>query len=214
MPQRWGASWLRFLHKSPDPQVFPTTRSWAASGDGTGNWALANGLLARSLAVSVRRSVDLQAEKHLLSDAPHFAFFPGSSESRGHKYRAGHLLAWSMACSGEPADAHFVCKSARCVSGCFVATCILRRAFKGSLASRLDIDVTAWNSILNACDKAEKWQHAVEVLHNDRCVADVFGCTAAISACEKSSQWKLTLKLLNAMPEANLEPDDACTFAV
>ena len=84
---------------------------------------------------------------------------------------------------------------------------------QGSLGWRVAPDTTTWNSVLNACDRSEKWQFAVEVLRNERCAADVIGCTAAISACGKGGQWKLTLDLLLEMSKARLKPDDACAFA-
>ena len=75
---------------------------------------------------------------------------------------------------------------------------------------RFDPDALAWNTVIDTCQKAEKWQLALEILDTGRDAVDVFGRTAAMSACDKGSQWMLSLALLSTMSKGGIDADDAC----
>ena len=62
------------------------------------------------------------------------------------------------------------------------------------------------NSVLDACEKAGRWQELSTLLSGLR--PDVISFTCGICACEKASQWTLALQLLQIST-----PDDVCRSA-
>ncbi|CAJ1460943.1 unnamed protein product, partial [Effrenium voratum] len=69
-------------------------------------------------------------------------------------------------------------------------------------------DSGAFNSAINACEKAGQWQAALWLLASMEAarLADEISYNAGISACSKGSQWETALALLATMPYVEIQP--------
>ena len=70
--------------------------------------------------------------------------------------------------------------------------------------------MTMLGAAISACDKAEKWQHALGLLQGvlaQRLVPDDITASAALSACANGSQWQLVLHFFEQLTTWNLTPD-------
>lgn len=85
-------------------------------------------------------------------------------------------------------------------SSSFVKTHTKRLCVRNSLI--------ALNSAITACEKCEKWQHALMLLNecwHFGVQADVVSFSAAISACSRCEQWERSLDLLHDMMEKKMQ---------
>lgn len=66
----------------------------------------------------------------------------------------------------------------------------------------------AVNAAISACEKCEKWQHAVALLtemSHFRVQPNVVSVSAAISACSRCEQWEKSLEILHDMMDKKLQ---------
>ncbi|CAE8632978.1 unnamed protein product, partial [Polarella glacialis] len=74
-------------------------------------------------------------------------------------------------------------------------------------ARQVEVNVFHCGAAISACDKAHKWQLALDLLQlmsDIRVAGDKMSCNAAISACAKAGRWQLALGLLSQLPEMNI----------
>ncbi|CAJ1440423.1 unnamed protein product, partial [Effrenium voratum] len=74
-------------------------------------------------------------------------------------------------------------------------------------SNQLQADVITGSSAMSACERASRWEAALQLPWAQRARKDVAVCNALISACEKAAQWPVAVHLLGA-----LQPD-AITFS-
>lgn len=68
--------------------------------------------------------------------------------------------------------------------------------------------LVAVNAAITACEKCEKWQHALLLLAEIwrfGVQANVISCSAAISACSKCEEWGKSMGLLQDMLQKELQ---------
>ena len=78
--------------------------------------------------------------------------------------------------------------------------------------ARLRPNTISCNSALSACSASGNWQIAVHVLSSSMSDAtahpDQISCNAALNACRGAGEWITALRLLERMPEMEVEPDE------
>ena len=77
-------------------------------------------------------------------------------------------------------------------------------------AQKLEADIISYTAAIGACEKSQKWQQALQLLHEALAralQANELTFTAAISACEKSASWQKALVLLVQVSEQGLQRD-------
>ncbi|CAE8596114.1 unnamed protein product [Polarella glacialis] len=83
--------------------------------------------------------------------------------------------------------------------------------------SRVEVNSFHCSAAISACEKAGKWQHALDLLSQMpqmRVSPTVMCYSAAISACEKGRKWQLALCTLGHMEESGIPPDSIIFNAV
>ena len=66
--------------------------------------------------------------------------------------------------------------------------------------------------MLNACDRGQKWQVALQVFEEmllESILPGLISYNSLVSACERSSAWPAALAVLQALEERHLEADAA-----
>ena len=79
---------------------------------------------------------------------------------------------------------------------------------KPSSQSQRNHSLVAVNAAITACEKCEKWQHALLLLAEIwrfGVQANVVSCSAAISACSKCEEWGKSMGLLQDMLQKELQ---------
>ncbi|CAE8645022.1 unnamed protein product [Polarella glacialis] len=83
--------------------------------------------------------------------------------------------------------------------------------------SRVEVNSFHCSAAISACEKAGKWQHALDLLSQMpqmRVSPTVMCYSAAISACEKGRKWQLALCTLGHMEGSGIPPDSIIFNAV
>lgn len=73
-------------------------------------------------------------------------------------------------------------------------------------------DEKTFGAVLNACDRGQKWEVAVQVLKQmllDSILPGLISYNSLVSACERSSAWPAALAVLSTLEERRLEADAA-----
>ncbi|CAJ1431699.1 unnamed protein product [Effrenium voratum] len=127
------------------------------------------------------------------------------------KWQAGLQLFNAMRCVAlEPSDITFLTAISICEAAPHISdqwpTALEFLSFRTERFGTADSG--AFNSAINACEKAGQWQAALWLLASMEAarLADEISYNAGISACSKGSQWETALALLATMPYVEIQP--------